>query len=96
MAVEPRPFDQRWVDRLELAAEIRKLPPRQRAVVVLRYLDELSIAETAQTLGCAESTVRAHGARALARLRVTLTEASEPTPTSSHSPPRAMKGGHAH
>jgi hypothetical protein len=54
-----RPFDQEWVDRVELIAEIRKLAPRQRAVIVLRHLDDYTIAETAFTLGCTESTVRA-------------------------------------
>jgi RNA polymerase sigma-70 factor (sigma-E family) len=94
-----RPFDQEWVDRVALIAEIRNLAPRQRAVIVLRYLDDYSIAETASTLGCTESTVRAHTARALARLRITLP--AEPAPKQAHSvgfessaPP--VKDRHAH
>jgi RNA polymerase sigma-70 factor (sigma-E family) len=51
---------------------LRDLPPRQRAVVVLRYLDDLSETDTAETLGCAVGTVKAHAARGLARLRAAL------------------------
>ena len=46
------------------------LPRRQRAVLVLRYYEDLSDAAIAEALGCAESTVRAHAARALATLRL--------------------------
>jgi hypothetical protein len=45
------------------------LPPRQRAVVVLRYFEHLSEAETAQALGCSVGTVESAMARRLARLR---------------------------
>ena len=91
-----RPFDEAWVDRVELAAEIRKLPPRQRAVIVLRYLDDLTIAETALTLGCTESTVRAHTSRALASLRIMHPDAQEHTPSAASRPPHPVKDHHAH
>lgn len=78
-------FDQRWADRAELVAEIGKLPARQRAVIVLRYFEDLSIEESAETLHCAESTVRAHTARALARLRVGL---AAPPPQALPAPTR--------
>lgn len=50
----------------------QQLKPPQRAAVVLRYYEELSFAEIADILGCAESTARSHVHRALARLRARL------------------------
>ncbi|WP_249998559.1 SigE family RNA polymerase sigma factor [Actinoplanes sp. M2I2] len=50
------------------------LPRAQRAVLVLRFYEDLPDDEIARTLGCAESTVRAHASRALARMRTTLAE----------------------
>jgi len=46
-----------------------RLPPRQRAVLVLRYFEQLSEAETAEALGCSVGTVKSAAARGLARLR---------------------------
>ncbi len=46
-----------------------RLPPRQRAVVVARYWEELSEAEAAQVLGCSVGTVKSVTARGLRRLR---------------------------
>ncbi|MEU1618891.1 SigE family RNA polymerase sigma factor [Streptomyces sp. NPDC005722] len=58
------------VDREQwLSDAIRLLPPRQRAVVVLRYFEDLSVEETAQVLGCRPGTVRSHTSKALAMLR---------------------------
>jgi RNA polymerase sigma factor (sigma-70 family) len=48
---------------------LRQLPPRQRAVVVLRYWEQRSEAETARLLGCTEGTVKSAAARGLRRLR---------------------------
>lgn len=56
-------------DRLALERALRALPPKQRAVVVLRYLDDRSERETAALLGCSTGTVKSHTARALAALR---------------------------
>jgi RNA polymerase sigma-70 factor (sigma-E family) len=56
-------------DRTALLAALRQLPPRQRAVVVLRYWEDLTDAQIAATLGCAPGTVRSQLSRALAKLR---------------------------
>jgi len=48
---------------------IRRLPKRQRAVLVLRYYEDLSDGEIATVLGCTPSTVRSQAARALTALR---------------------------
>lgn len=48
---------------------LRLLPPRQRAVIVLRYWEQLSEAEAAAVLGCSEGTVKSAGSRGMRRLR---------------------------
>jgi RNA polymerase sigma-70 factor (sigma-E family) len=62
----------RHSERDALLAEIGKLPPRQRAVLVLRYYEGHSDTEIAEVLGCAPVTVRGYASRALAALRVEL------------------------
>jgi RNA polymerase sigma factor (sigma-70 family) len=68
-------------DRHDLWVALGRLSRRQRAVVVLRYFDDLSEAATAEALGCSVGTVKSQTSKALARLRVdpTLTPASEET-----------------
>ena len=46
-----------------------QLPARQRAVLVLRYWEQLTDAEAAEVLGCPEGTVKSAGSRGLARMR---------------------------
>ena len=70
--VEPAPADDPVVLRLALVAALRGLPRRQREVVALRYLTDLSEEVVASALGLAPATVRTHVHRALVRLRGTL------------------------
>lgn len=57
--------------RTALMSALTGLPSRQRACVVLRYFDDLSVADTAAVLGCTEGTVKSQTSRALASLRST-------------------------
>jgi RNA polymerase sigma-70 factor (sigma-E family) len=54
---------------------LRAVPPRQRAVLVLRYLDGLDVAGTAAALGCSEGTVESQTAHGLTALRAVLGDA---------------------
>lgn len=55
--------------RVDLIRAVRLLPPRQRAVIALRYFDDLSEHVTADVLGCSEGTVKSQTAKAIATLR---------------------------
>ncbi|SFJ10079.1 RNA polymerase sigma-70 factor, sigma-E family [Streptosporangium canum] len=48
---------------------LRALPPRQRAVVVLRYWEDLGETQTAEILGCSAGTVKSQASKALTKLR---------------------------
>ncbi|MFE9565124.1 SigE family RNA polymerase sigma factor [Streptomyces sp. NPDC006487] len=59
-----------WADeRGALMEALAQLPARQRAVVVMRYWEDLSEAETADVLGCSQGTVKSQASKALAKLR---------------------------
>jgi len=75
-------------DRDLLLRGLAKLPVRQRAVLVLRYFEDLTEAQTAATLGCSVGTVKSQSARALARLREISSEAGE----AGAAGPRASRG----
>lgn len=59
-------------DRDLVRTALRSLPVRQRAVVVLRFYDDLDVAQTAALMDCSQGTVKSYTARALATLRAQL------------------------
>ena len=65
--------------RDELLTALAELPPRQRAVLVLRYFLDLPEAEVADALKCSVGTVKSSASRGLVRLQQTLTTRSVPT-----------------
>ena len=62
--------------RAALTSALVQLPPRQRACVVLRYFDDLSVRDTAAALECSEGTVKSQTSKALASLRRRFDESS--------------------
>ncbi|MGO4597366.1 SigE family RNA polymerase sigma factor [Terrabacter sp. 2RAF25] len=65
-----RPDDVRVDERTDLWRALERLPKRQRAVVVLRFYEDLSEAETAEIMQCSVGTVKSQASRALAKLRI--------------------------
>lgn len=63
-----------------LHVALLRLPPRQRAVIVLRYFADLTERETAEVLGVRIGTVKQHAARGLARLRDELSSEAQESP----------------
>lgn len=61
----------------ELFVALKSLPPRQRAVVALRYLEDLTEVETARILGCSVGTVKSQHSDAMKRLRTLLAPTRE-------------------
>jgi len=67
-------------ERDELMTALRTLPKGQRAVVVLRFLNDLSVEATAEALGCSVGNVKSQCARGLAALREALGAQRESKP----------------
>lgn len=72
--------------RLVLLDALAALPPRSRAVVVLRYWADLSVEQVADVMGCSEGNVKKLSSRALDKLRVLLGEAMAESGSSSVPP----------
>ena len=66
----PRPQTSQVELRQDLVRALRRLPARQREVLVLRYLADLPEQEVADALGCSIGSVKQHAHRALRALRV--------------------------
>jgi RNA polymerase sigma-70 factor (sigma-E family) len=66
--------------RDQLARLVDQLPPKQRAVIVLRYWEQLPAQETAELLGCSVGTIKATAFRGMQRLRELSRTASKPDP----------------
>jgi RNA polymerase sigma-70 factor (sigma-E family) len=60
-------------ESLRIRAALKRLPPGQRAVIVLRYYEQFSVDEVAEALGRSPGTVKSQSARGLATLRTLLT-----------------------
>jgi RNA polymerase sigma-70 factor (sigma-E family) len=69
-------------ERHDLWSAMGRLPRRQRAVIVLRFVEDLSEAETARLLGVSPGTVKSQTSKALTKLRIDPALATE-TPTTS-------------
>jgi RNA polymerase sigma-70 factor (sigma-E family) len=76
--IESGSYDEDPTVRPAVTAALASLAPRQRAVVVLRYYEDLSVAETATALRCSEGTVKSQTSDALTKLRGLLGEAVIP------------------
>lgn len=67
------------LERDEMWTAVRELPPRQRAVIVLRYYEGLSEREIAEVLGCRPGTVKSQASAALTTLRARLGDRAHAT-----------------
>lgn len=70
-------LDEQVALREDLLAALREVPPKQRAVLVLRYFEGLDVAGVAKALRCSEGNVKSQTARGLKRLRAALGEEVE-------------------
>ena len=68
----PSALADRVATSVDLWRALRTLTPRQRTAVVLRYFEDLPVADAARLMGCGEQSVKTHTARGLANLRALL------------------------
>jgi RNA polymerase sigma factor (sigma-70 family) len=72
--------EQRVVEEDRVVRALDALPPRMRAVLVLRFFDDMAEADVAKALRCSTGTVKSQTSRGLARLREVLDDADLPDP----------------
>ena len=71
---QPPSHDKSTDLRLTILQALRQLPPKPRAMVILRYWEDLTIEQTATALGCSEGNVKSQCSRSLEKLRTLLGE----------------------
>ncbi|WP_240666246.1 RNA polymerase sigma factor [Oerskovia turbata] len=76
--------------RADTARALARLTPRQRACVVLRYYEDLTVPRIAEELGCAEGTVKRHLSDAMAVMQQTLGAGTPASPQSTAGTPRPV------
>lgn len=80
---------ERSVETLTIMAALARLPQRQRAVVILRYWEDLSVEQVSEILRCSTGNVKSQSSRGLRTLRSLLAD-SIPTPITSTTPDRTI------
>lgn len=76
---------ERVAQRSELIAALAQLPSAQRAVIVLRFVEDLSVAQTAALLGLSDGTVKSYTSRAITTMRTALTDHNEHVTEAHHA-----------
>ena len=94
---EQRESDAPTVDaKLDLHDELRKLTPRERACLVLRYYDDLTVAAIAETLGISAGTVKRYLSDGLAKMAIALADDGTAADRLGTREPRSSHEGERH
>ena len=94
---EQRESDAPTVDaKLDLHDELRKLTPRERACLVLRYYDDLTVAAIAETLGISAGTVKRYLSDGLAKMAIALADDGTAADRLGTREPRTAHEGERH
>lgn len=79
--------------RIDLQAQLARLSPRERACLVLRYYEDLTVDAIASELGISSGSVKRYLSDGLAKMAVALTPPGTPSPAGAARPPRTPLGG---